>query len=257
MVVALDNLVEERGPVLNRLGEDLEQVALIVVVDQDVQALNHVHVFCYVDTRGLESLAQVLIVSSRYGQELNAACLHLGDGVNDIVGAHGDVLHTGPAVVVDILLDLALAFSWCGLVDRHLDVLVEVAHHDGPERRVLGVDHRVINRPVAVEVEHVLVPLRNGFHLEVRLVADDVVQLLKHWGVHEHIHLFLHVVRLEPRQEGSVVVLTLDQRVDRVAVGLDLGGDHFSILVLHLKRLLNTLCTTSYSLLVKSTYIVN
>ena len=39
MVVALDRLQEQRRPVLHDLGEDLQQVTLVVVVDQDVQLL--------------------------------------------------------------------------------------------------------------------------------------------------------------------------------------------------------------------------
>src|SRR5690606_13537051 len=35
--LALDDLVEQRRPVLDRLGEDLQQVALVVAVDQDAQ----------------------------------------------------------------------------------------------------------------------------------------------------------------------------------------------------------------------------
>ena len=39
MVVPLDDLQEERGSVLHGLGEDLEEVATIVVVNQNVQLL--------------------------------------------------------------------------------------------------------------------------------------------------------------------------------------------------------------------------
>ena len=35
--VALDDLEEHRRPVLDRLGEDLQQVALVVAVDQDAE----------------------------------------------------------------------------------------------------------------------------------------------------------------------------------------------------------------------------
>src|SRR5580692_1982206 len=35
--VSLDQLEEHRGPVLHRLGEDLQQVAVLVPVDQDAQ----------------------------------------------------------------------------------------------------------------------------------------------------------------------------------------------------------------------------
>lgn len=39
MVVALNNFQEECGPVLHGLGEDLQEVAFLVVVHQDFQLL--------------------------------------------------------------------------------------------------------------------------------------------------------------------------------------------------------------------------
>ena len=39
MVVSLDDLQKEGGAVLHGLGEDLQQVAVVIVVDQDVQVL--------------------------------------------------------------------------------------------------------------------------------------------------------------------------------------------------------------------------
>src|SRR5687767_10552657 len=41
----LDHLEKERRAVLHRLGEDLEQVPLLVTVDQDAQLRQLVHVF--------------------------------------------------------------------------------------------------------------------------------------------------------------------------------------------------------------------
>lgn len=39
MIVALDDFQEERGPILHGLGEDLQEVAFLVVVYQDFQLL--------------------------------------------------------------------------------------------------------------------------------------------------------------------------------------------------------------------------
>ena len=39
MVVSLDDLQEEGGAVLHGLGEDLQQVALVIVVHQDLKTL--------------------------------------------------------------------------------------------------------------------------------------------------------------------------------------------------------------------------
>ena len=40
MVVPLDNLKEEGGAILDGLGEDLEQVAIFIKVDENVQFLD-------------------------------------------------------------------------------------------------------------------------------------------------------------------------------------------------------------------------
>ena len=48
---ALDDLEEQCRPILDRLGEDLEQVALVVAVDQDSQLGQLVQVFLIAPTR--------------------------------------------------------------------------------------------------------------------------------------------------------------------------------------------------------------
>ena len=52
MVAPLDDLEEERGPVHLRLREDLQQVAFVVVVDEDLLLLQHVEVRYAGDTNG-------------------------------------------------------------------------------------------------------------------------------------------------------------------------------------------------------------
>ena len=39
VVVSLDHFQEYRGPILDRLGEDLEQISVVVEIYQDVQVL--------------------------------------------------------------------------------------------------------------------------------------------------------------------------------------------------------------------------
>ena len=39
MIVSLDDLQEQRGSILHVLGEDLQQVTVVVVVNQDLQLL--------------------------------------------------------------------------------------------------------------------------------------------------------------------------------------------------------------------------
>ena len=51
MVVALDDLYEDGGSVLHGLGEDLQQVAVVVIVDQDLQLLQLGQVFRHLHRR--------------------------------------------------------------------------------------------------------------------------------------------------------------------------------------------------------------
>ena len=51
MVVPLDDLYEDGGSVLHGLGEDLQQVAVVVIVDQDLQLLQLGEVLRHLHTR--------------------------------------------------------------------------------------------------------------------------------------------------------------------------------------------------------------
>lgn len=55
------------------------------------------------------------------------------------------MLDAWTSVEINILLDLGLLLACGGLVDWHLDVLVEIADDDRSEGRELGVEHLVIN----------------------------------------------------------------------------------------------------------------
>src|SRR6185436_17100616 len=72
--VALDDLEEERRPVLDGAGEDLEEVALVVAVDQDAQLLDLVHRLADL----ADALGQVLVVVLRHAEELHAVGAQLG-----------------------------------------------------------------------------------------------------------------------------------------------------------------------------------
>src|SRR5438445_728397 len=85
----------------------------------------------------LHAFPGIVVVGVGNLHEAHAAIaqrLHAGENV---VGTQGDVLHAGPVVVLDVLLDLALAQSVGGFVDRH-DDLRPVPHYGGDERGVLG-----------------------------------------------------------------------------------------------------------------------
>lgn len=140
--VALDDLDEDGGAVHERLGEELEEVPLLVVVDEDVEALNGVEVLLQLPLPllGTQALAHGGVVGRRDADELDAALAHGGHGGQDVVREQGNVLHAGAAVEDDELLDLRLLLARGGLVDGHLDHAVGRAHDDRVEGAELGAD---------------------------------------------------------------------------------------------------------------------
>src|ERR1700691_899392 len=66
--LALDHLQKEGGAILDRAGEDLQQVAMLVTVDQDVQLAQPLQIL--VD--GPNPIQQGLVVAVRGVQELGA-----------------------------------------------------------------------------------------------------------------------------------------------------------------------------------------
>ena len=106
MVVPLDDLYEDGGSVLHGLGEDLQQVAVVVVVDENPQLLEGVDVLLDLDLGVLEPLAQLAVVGVGDVEELSASVPEVLDALDDVVRPQSDVLDTCGAVVVDVLLDL-------------------------------------------------------------------------------------------------------------------------------------------------------
>lgn len=68
------------------------------------------------------------------------------------------MLDSWASVVFNILLDLRFPFPHGGLVDRHLNGLLVVGHHDGTERAEVCVELLVINRPETVEEQVLFIP---------------------------------------------------------------------------------------------------
>lgn len=106
VVVSLDDFKEESGSVLNWLGEDLKKIALIVVIDENVQLLKSFNIFLHLNTSMLKSLLQTLVVSGRNGEELNTSVGQSLDCSNDVLGVKGNMLNTSTTVVLNVLLDL-------------------------------------------------------------------------------------------------------------------------------------------------------
>lgn len=134
MVSSLDHLEEEGWSVFEWLGEDLEEVAFLVVVDEDLLFLEDVDVFGDFNGHLGDVLSDIVIVGVwDFIEEFDTTLLHSGDGLDDVLRAHGDVLDADSSIVVTELLDLTLALAVGWLVDWHLDLLIEVGDDDGLE----------------------------------------------------------------------------------------------------------------------------
>ena len=106
MVVPLNDLDKDCRPILEGLGEDLEQVTVIVVIDENPQLLEDVDVFFDLHLGALESLAQLAVIGVRNVQELGTSVPKVLDALDDVVRPESNVLNSGCAVVIDVFLDL-------------------------------------------------------------------------------------------------------------------------------------------------------
>src|SRR4029079_11005378 len=127
-----------------------EQVAVLVPIDEDSQLSYGGNIF----TNRAHALWERVVVGVGSLQELDAASAQARHRRQDVGGAQRDVLYAGSAVVIEVLLNLAAAPAGGGLVDRHLDRLGVVRHHDAHERAVLGGDVLVVEAQIAPETHH-------------------------------------------------------------------------------------------------------
>jgi len=216
--VPLDQLEEHRRAVLDRLGEDLQQVPVLVPVGQDAQLAQLVQ-----RHPGLAyPRAELVVVAAGGGQELDPGRGHGPDAGHDVVGGQRDVLHAGTAVELQVLVDLRLALAGRGLVQRELDLPGPIRDHLAHQRGILGGD------VVADELLHVreahdpVVEVHPLVHLAELDVADAVVDLGE---ARPSARGPYRPGRDVPGQVGAGVTGPLDQRVPGVAVGGD-GGQH-------------------------------
>ena len=75
VVFSLDELVEESGPILLRLCEDLEEVPVLVEVDQNAELFELFDVLFDAEVVLLELLQEDVVVGGRGSQELKSSFL--------------------------------------------------------------------------------------------------------------------------------------------------------------------------------------
>src|SRR6185503_21036270 len=120
--VPLDELEEHGGAVADRLGEDLQQVAVLVAVDEHATRLQlldrHPHL---ADPR---PELRVLVVRVGCGEELDALGPQHVDGAENVARGQREVLGAGAVVEVEVLVDLRALLADSGLVERELHAVV-------------------------------------------------------------------------------------------------------------------------------------
>ena len=77
MIVSLNDLAEESRSILQWLGEDLEKIALLIVVDENIQLLNGVEVLSDLGSALGELDSEVVVVCGWDSQELAASSFHV------------------------------------------------------------------------------------------------------------------------------------------------------------------------------------
>jgi len=105
---ALDDLDEESGAVSDGLREDLQQYALVVAVCQDAELAALCHLRWCESIRADPGDQIIIIRLSRPVHQLEAAARRVGrahcrDGREHIVRLQGDVLHSRPSMLLQVL----------------------------------------------------------------------------------------------------------------------------------------------------------
>ena len=133
MIASLNNLQEQRWPILNILGKNLQQISIFIIINQNLQLLQNLQILFDFHIAVGQILAKHIIVSIRNGQEMHAASAQIPNGLDDIVGIESDMLNASTTIILDILFDLRLSLSRCRFIDGHLDSFLIVGHHNGSQ----------------------------------------------------------------------------------------------------------------------------
>ncbi len=229
--VPFDELEEDGGAVADRLGEDLQQVPVLVTVDENAAASQLVHGHPHLADARLEHRVGVVLIGR--GQEFDAALGQLVHGGADVRRGEGQVLHARPLVELEVLVDLGLPLADGGLVERELHPVIAARHHLAHQRRVLGGDVLADELGHVGEAHDAVVEAHPLVHLAELDVADDVVQRDE-----RRLNPGYAASRLVAGQVAAVVPGAVDEAVRGVAVGPDSGGANGAVLVRRVVRFL-------------------
>ena len=130
VVLPLDHFEEESWSVLHGFGEDLQEIALLVIVHQNLVLLKEIDILGNLDWHVWKIFPETVVVSIGNVEEIDSSGSHLLHSRDNILGLKSDVVNTGVVVVVYKLLNLRFLLTDCRLDDRHLDVFVVIGNHD-------------------------------------------------------------------------------------------------------------------------------
>src|SRR5579875_4202935 len=118
--LTLNHLEEDGWAILHVLGEDLQQIAVVVAIHQDTQSRKLVNRFVNL----ADAIRQLFVVGGQSRQELDALRLQLCHRLNNVASNQSDMLHARGSIVVEIFLNLRLLTSGGRFIDGELDLAV-------------------------------------------------------------------------------------------------------------------------------------
>src|SRR5260370_20484691 len=122
---AFNRLKEDGWATAYRFRKDLEQIALIVVVNQDTKLSNLVDILIYVTN----AIQYMIIVSRGSRQEIDPTLLQVAYRRYNIIGIQCNVLNPRAIVEVEVLFYLRLATTQCRFINRKLNTATAILHH--------------------------------------------------------------------------------------------------------------------------------
>jgi len=224
----LNDLEEESRPVLDRLGENLEQIALIIAINQDTQFGQFAQIF----PDRTDPFGQHLVVGRWHLEERDVIGGHGPHAGNDVAGRQRDVLHAQAVVIFKELINLGPAPALGRLVDGKLDPAASIGNHPGHQSRVFSADVLVVEARHQRKAHDSAVVVHPVTHLAFLNVGDDVVNGPQADWMERAGAVPIRLERLESRGEDSSIARSVQQRMRCVSIGVDLGQIDGTILVL-------------------------
>ena len=114
----MNKLKEECGSIPNGLGEQLQQIATRLIITQNLQFLELIHVLFDVD---IISISQAVIIGVWNIEKLYPIFPQGANSVYDIIGLYGDVLNACSMILLDVFFNLRFLFPFLGLIDGVFD----------------------------------------------------------------------------------------------------------------------------------------